>query len=96
MCSMDSLKSFNPKKKTSNLLLSAGDPVRGIQDSVERTLDYNKKGKSSPVVDDKATLVASDPEVQAAMERERRLSRLRKGRQATILTSGNQQKQTLG
>lgn len=35
-----------------------------------------------------ATPKASNTEVQAAMEKERELARLRKGRSSTILTSG--------
>uniref|UniRef100_A0A6M3KXL7 Uncharacterized protein n=1 Tax=viral metagenome TaxID=1070528 RepID=A0A6M3KXL7_9ZZZZ len=43
-------------------------------------------GYSPPLVAD--TPAKSDPEIQAALQRERELQRRRRGRSSTILTSG--------
>jgi carbohydrate-binding DOMON domain-containing protein len=45
-------------------------------------------GSSAPAPVSMAAPSKSDAEVQAAMEKERTLARLRKGRSSTILTSG--------
>lgn len=88
-------KAFDPTK--GNFLEATVNPISGVQDSLDRSKKAfgNKKEKKVGGGDAPRTgLVASDPAVQAAMERERQLANQRRGKASTIL-SGNQY-ETLG